>query len=186
MIPVTDLRRGVVFELDGEIYRVLEYSHHKPGRGNAYIRTRVRNLRTGAVVEKTFISGDRVQDVRLDHRTVQYLYSDGTLYHFMDTETYEEIALPREVVEEVIPYLVENMTLEMSFHEGEPLDIELPTTVDLEVVHTEPGVKGDTASAATKPATLSTGLVVQVPLFVDVGDIVRIDTRDGSYVTRVQ
>ncbi len=186
MIPVTDLRRGVVFELDGEIYRVLEYSHHKPGRGNAYIRTRVRNLRTGAVVEKTFISGDRVQDVRLDHRTVQYLYSDGTLYHFMDTETYEEIALPREVLEDVIPYLVENMTLEMSFYEGEPLDIELPTTVDLEVVHTEPGVKGDTASAATKPATLSTGLVVQVPLFVDVGDIVRIDTRDGSYVTRVQ
>jgi elongation factor P len=176
----------VVFELDGEIYRVLEYSHHKPGRGNAYIRTRVRNLRTGAVVEKTFISGDRVQDVRLDHRTVQYLYSDGTLYHFMDTETYEEIALPREVLEDVIPYLVENMTLEMSFYEGEPLDIELPTTVDLEVVHTEPGVKGDTASAATKPATLSTGLVVQVPLFVDVGDIVRIDTRDGSYVTRVQ
>jgi elongation factor P len=186
LIPVTDLRRGVVFELDGEIYRVLEYSHHKPGRGNAYIRTRVRNLRTGAVVEKTFISGDRVQDVRLDHRTVQYLYSDGTLYHFMDTETYEEIALPREVLEDVIPYLVENMTLEMSFYEGEPLDIELPTTVDLEVVHTEPGVKGDTASAATKPATLSTGLVVQVPLFVDVGDIVRIDTRDGSYVTRVQ
>ena len=186
MISVTELRRGVVFELDGELYRVLEYHHTKPARGNAYIRTRNRNLRTGATVEKTFVSGDRVQDVRLDHRTVQYLYNDGSHYYFMDVDTYEQVALSKETLGEIVDYLTENMNLQMSSYQGEPLDIELPTTVDLEVIHTEPGFKGDTASAATKPATVSTGLQVQVPLFVDVGDVIRIDTRDGSYVTRVK
>ena len=186
MISVTELRRGVVFELDGELYRVLDYQHHKPARGNAYIRTRVRNLRTGATVEKTFVSGDRVQDVRLDHRSVQYLYGDGTHYHFMDTATYEQFALSGELLGDVVNYLTENMTLQLSLHEGQPVDLELPTTVDLEVVQTEPGFRGDTASAATKPATLSTGLVIQVPLFVEVGNIIRVDTRDASYVTRVQ
>ena len=184
MIPVTDLRKGVVFELDGDIYRVLEYQHHKPARGHAYIKTRVINLRTGTILEKTFNSGDRVQDLRLDHRTVEYLYSDGDLYYFMDVETYEQIPLPKNTLGNAVNYLTENMRLQLSTHEGEPLGIELPVTVDLEVTHTEPGVRGDTASAATKPATVATGLVVQVPLFVNVGDVIRIDTRDGSYVTR--
>ncbi|NPV09749.1 MAG: elongation factor P [Anaerolineae bacterium] len=185
MISVTELRRGTIFESDGNLYRVLEYHHHKPARGNAYIRTRVRDLRSGATLEKTFVSGDRVQDVRLDHRTVQYLYNDGSLYHFMDTETYEQLAVSRETLGDLVNYLVENMTLEVSTYEGEPVDIELPITVDLEVIQTEPGFRGDTASAATKPATVSTGLVVQVPLFVEVGDVIRVDTRDGSYLTRV-
>jgi len=186
LISVTELRRGVVFELDGEIYRVLEYQHHKPARGNAYIRTRVRNMRSGATLEKTFVSGERVQDIRLDHRTVQYLYNDGTHYHFMDMDTYDQFALPTETLGEAINYLTENMTVQLSFYENEPLDFELPVTVDLKVVNTEPGFRGDTAGATTKPATLSTGLVVQVPLFIEIGDIVRVDTRDGSYVTRVQ
>lgn len=185
MISVTELRRGTVFESDGNLYRVLEYHHHKPARGNAYIRTRVRDLRSGATIEKTFVSGDRIQDVRLDHRTVQYLYNDGNFYYFMDTDTYEQFALSRETLGDLVSYLVENMNLEISTHEGEPLDIELPITVDLEVTQTEPGLKGDTASAATKPATVSTGLVVQVPLFVQIGDVIRVDTRDGSYLTRV-
>ncbi|MHB0878800.1 MAG: elongation factor P [Anaerolineae bacterium] len=186
MIPVTDLRRGVIFELDGELYRVLEYHHSKPARGNAYIRTKARNVRSGATLEKTFVSGDRVQDVRLDHRTVQYLYNDGDLYYFMDQETFEQIPVNKTRLDDLVNFLVENMEIQLSSHEGEPIDIELPTTVDLEVVQTEPGFKGDTASAATKPATVSTGLQVPVPLFVNVGDVIRIDTRDGSYLTRVK
>lgn len=185
MISVTELRRGTVFELDGALYQVLDYHHSKPARGNAYIRTKIRDLRSGATLERTFVSGDRVQDIRLDHRTVQYLYSDGAFYHFMDVDSFEQITLSKETLGDMINYLVENNTLELSSHEGEPLDLELPITVDLEVVHTEPGFRGDTANAANKPATLSTGLVVQVPLFVQVGDVIRVDTRDGSYLTRV-
>lgn len=171
--------------MDGNLYRVLDYHHSKPARGNAYIRTKIRDVRSGATLERTFVSGDRVQDIRLDHRTVQYLYSDGAFYHFMDVDSFEQITLSKETLGDIVGYLVENNTLDLSSHEGEPLDLELPITVDLEVVHTEPGFRGDTANAANKPATLSTGLVIQVPLFVQVGDTVRVDTRDGSYLTRV-
>ncbi len=185
MIPVTQLRKGVTFTKDGEIYRVLEYDHYKPGRGGAIIRTKLRNLRTGAITNQNFNSGDRVEDIRLDHRSVQYLYSDEQFYHFMDTETYEQPALPRELLEEVIPYLKEGTTIEIMSYEGEPLDIEIPITVELEVVEAPPGYAGDTATGATKEVTLETGLKLQVPLFVQEGDIVRIDTRTGSYLTRV-
>ncbi|MGQ9628133.1 MAG: elongation factor P [Anaerolineae bacterium] len=185
MIDVNDLRKGVTFTIDGELYRVLDYQHHKPGRGNAVIRTTVRNLRTGTIIEKKFISGDRVQDVRLDHHTVQYLYNDGDLYYFMDTETYEQPALPAEVLGDAVNYLTDGLTLELSTYEGEPIEIELPTAVELRVVKTEPGFKGDTASSATKPAKLETGLVIQVPLFIEEGEVVRVDTRTGEYVTRV-
>lgn len=185
MIPVTALRRGVVINLDGEIYRVLEYQHHKPGRGNAFIRTKLRNLRTGAIIDRTFLSGDEVQEVKLENRTVQYLYKDGDFYYFMDLETYEQPAVKAEALGDAVKYLVEGMTLELSFYENEPIEIELPVTVDLKVVETEPGVRGDTAQGATKPAKLETGLVIQVPLFINVGDVVRVDTRTGEYVTRV-
>jgi len=185
LISVTELRRGTVFEMDGALYRVLDYHHSKPARGNAYIRTKIRDVRSGATLERTFVSGDRVQDVRLDHRTVQYLYNDGAFYHFMDVDSFEQLTLSKETLGDVVSYLVENNTLDLSSYDGEPLDVELPITVDLEVVHTEPGFRGDTANAANKPATLSTGLVVQVPLFVQVGDVIRVDTRDGSYLTRV-
>jgi len=185
MISVTELRKGVTFELDGEIYRVLEYQHHKPGRGNAIIRTKLRNLRTGATVDKNFISGDRVQDVKLDHQTVQYLYNDGNLYYFMDTDTYEQPTIPAEVLGNAVKYLKEGVVIEILLYQGEPIDIKLPITVDLEVTQTEPGVKGDTATGATKAATLETGLIIQVPLFVEEGDTVRVDTRTGEYLTRV-
>jgi elongation factor P len=185
MIDVNELRKGVTFELDGELYRVLQYEHHKPGRGNAIIRTKIRNLRSGATLEKTFTSSDRVQDIRLDHHEVQYLYNDGALYYFMDTETYEQPALSTAMLGEAMDYLTENLTLTLSSYEGEPIDIELPITVEMEVVETGAGVKGDTATGATKQAIVESGLKVQVPLFVEEGDRIRIDTRSGSYITRV-
>ena len=185
MIDVNELRKGVTFELDGELYKVLDYQHHKPGRGKAIIRTTIRNLRTGVSIDKNFISGDRVQDVRLDHHTVQYLYSDGDLYYFMDTKTYEQPSLSAEILGEAVKYLTDGLTLELSTYEGEPIDIELPVTVELGVVEAPPGYAGDTATGATKQVTLETGLKVQVPLFVEKGDRVRVDTRTGEYLTRV-
>jgi len=185
MISVGDLRKGVTFESDGQIWRVLEYEHYKPGRGNAIIRTKLRNLRTGSTVSRNFLSGDKVQDIRLDHKTVQYMYSDDEFYYFMDLETYEQPGIAKAVLEDVIPYLKEGITLDIEMYEGEPIDIELPLTVDLQVVDAPPGYAGDTATAATKEATLETGLKIQVPLFVQSGDVVRVDTRTGGYLTRV-
>lgn len=184
MIDVNELRSGVTFELDGELFKVLEYSHHKPGRGKATIRTKIRNLRTGTVLEKSFISSDKVQDIRLNHQIVQFLYQDGDMFHFMDTETYEQPALHADALGQAVNYLTEGLEVKLTFYEGEPLEIELPTTVDLEVVDSEFAVKGDTATGATKTVTVVTGLDVQVPLFVEKGDTIRVDTRDGSYITR--
>lgn len=185
MIDVNQLRKGVTFEMDGELWKVLDYQHHKPGRGNAIIRTRLRNLRTGTNLDRNFLSGERVQDVRLDHQSVQYLYTDGHLYHFMDTETYEQPALSAEVLGDAVKYLKEGVILELSSYEGKPLDIEVPITLDLRVTETEPAIRGDTATGATKSATVETGLQVQVPLFVKEGDVIRVDTRTGDYLTRV-
>ncbi|MEJ2212104.1 MAG: elongation factor P [Anaerolineae bacterium] len=185
MIDVNELRKGVTFTMDNELYKVIDYQHHKPGRGKAVIRTKLRNLRSGSTMDKTFTSGDRVQDIRLDHQTVQYMYKDDRFYYFMDVETFEQFPLPGAVLEDAEPYLVENMQIELSSYEGEPLDVELPITVDLEVVEAQPGFAGDTAQGATKEVTLETGLKIQVPLFIDDGDVLRIDTRDGRYVTRV-
>jgi elongation factor P len=185
MIDVNELRKGVTFTMEGDLFKVISYQHYKPGRGNAVIRTRLRNLRSGATLDKNFVSGDRVQDIRLEHQTVQYMYSDGELYHFMDVRTYEQFPLPAAILEDVTPYLVENMEIELSSYEGEALDVEMPITVELRVVDAPPGVAGDTASSPTKEVTLETGLKLQVPLFIAEGDILRIDTRDGRYLTRV-
>ncbi len=185
-IEVTGLRKGVTFELDGNIYRVLEYHHHKPGRGKAIIRVKARDLRSGAIVEKTFLSGNEVQEAPMDYRTAQFLYTDGNTYHFMDIETYEQYAIPAEVMEDAAPYLLEGMEVKIAFYKGEALDVELPTTVDLEVVEAEVAVKGDTATGLTKKVKTQTGLEVEVPHFVEKGDIIRVDTRTGTYVTRVK
>jgi elongation factor P len=185
MIDVNDLRKGVTFEFDGEIFKVLEYSHHKPGRGNATIRTRIRNLRSGTITERTFQSGDRVQDIRLDHHMVTYLYQDGDLFYFMDSETYEQTPLARKILGDSVEFLKEGMELKLTFYGEEPIDLELPVTVELKVVEAEPSVKGDTATGATKAVTTETGFRVQVPLFVNVGDTVRVDTRTGEYLTRI-
>lgn len=185
MIDVNELRKGVTFEVDGSLFKVEDYEHHKPGRGKATIRIKARDLRTGALRDMSFISGDRVQDVRLDYHKVQYLYSDGDLYHFMDLETYEQPAIDREVLGDVTQYLKEGLEVKLTFYGREPLDIDLPVTVDLEVTKAEMAIRGDTATGVTKKVTTETGLDVQVPNFVDMGDVIRVDTRDGSYVTRV-
>jgi elongation factor P len=185
MIDVNELRKGVTFTMDRELWKVIDYQHHKPGRGKAVIRTKLRNLRSGSTIDKNFTSGDRVQDIRLDHQTVQYLYSDGEFFYFMDTETYEQFPLSGAILEDAKPYLVDNMEIELSSYEGEPLDVELPITVDIRVVEAPPGFAGDTASGATKEVTLETGFKLHVPLFIAEGDVLRIDTRDGRYVTRV-
>lgn len=185
MIDVNELRKGVTFELDDTLYKVLDYEHHKPGRGKATIRVKAVNLRTGTILDKSFISGDRVQDVRLDYHNVQFLYSDGDLYHFMDLDTYEQPAISTEVLGESVQYLREGLEVKLTFYEGEPLDIELPTSVDLNVVQADIAVRGDTATGVTKKVTTETGLQVSVPNFVEEGDTIRVDTRNGAYVTRV-
>lgn len=185
MIDVNDLRKGVTFEFDDQIYKVLEYSHNKPGRGNATIRTKLRNLKTGSTVDKTFQSGERVQDIRLDHHQVTFLYRDGDLFYFMDTETYEQPALNAETLGDNVNYLKEGQAAKLTFYDEVAIEIELPTAVDLEIVEAEAGVRGDTATGANKLVTVETGLKVQVPLFVNVGDVIKVDTRSGEYLTRV-
>jgi elongation factor P len=185
MIGVQDLRKGTTYIEDNDLWRVLEYEHVKTGRGNATIRVKVRNVRSSSTQTKTYPSGSRVQDIRLDHTDVQYLYNDGDLYYFMDLETSEQPVLSKALLGDGTNFLVDGMTLELESYEGEPISIQLPTTVDLEVVQTDPGFAGDTATNATKPARVTTGYQVQVPLFVNIGDKVRIDTRTGEYLTRV-
>jgi elongation factor P len=184
MIDVNELRKGVTFELDGSLFKVLEYEHHKPGRGNATIRVKARNLRTGSTIEKTFASGLRVEEARMDYHNVQYLYGDGDFYYFMDTETYEQPAVKADTLGDSAAYLKPQMEVKLTFYQGEPIDVELPLTVDLTVTHAEPAVRGNTATGVTKKVDTETGLEVQVPSFINEGDVIRVDTRTGSYVTR--
>jgi len=185
MIDVNDLRKGVTFELDGSLYKVLDYHHHKPGRGNATIRIKARDIRTGTTLEKTFQSGDRVQDARLDFHNVQYLYKDGDVYYFMDQETFEQPGINSKVIGDSTGFLKEGMEVKLTFFNNEPIDIDLPTSVDLKVVRAEAAVRGDTATGVTKRVMTETGMEVQVPYFVVEGDVIRVDTRTGAYVTRV-
>jgi elongation factor P len=185
MIDVNDLRKGITYELDGSLFKVLDYSHNKPGRGNATIRIKARNIRTGATIDKTFQSGDRVQDARLDFHNVQYLYSDGENYIFMDLETFEQPGIPAKVIGDAAGFLKEGMEVKLTFYNNEPLDIDLPTSVDLKVTQAENAVKGDTATGVTKKVTTETGLEVSTPYFVTAGDTIRVDTRTGEYLTRV-
>lgn len=184
MIDVNDLRKGVIFELDNSLYRVVDYQHHKPGRGNAIIRVKARNLRTGSNIERTFQSGDRVQDARLDFHNVAFLYSDGEFFHFMDNDTFEQQAIPADLVGDNAGYLKDGMELKLTFYNGEPLDMDLPTSVDLKVVYAEMAVRGDTATGVTKKVKTETGLEVRCPEFVREGDVIRVDTRTGEYLTR--
>jgi elongation factor P len=185
MIDVNDLRKGVTFTVDGNIYKVLEYAHNKPGRGNATIRTTLRDLRTGSTTQRTFQSGDRVQNIRVDSDIVEYLYNDGEFLHFMDITTFDQHELRADVFGDDMKFLKENTQLKLNSYDGEIIDYELPTTVEHKIVETEVAIAGDTATGATKKVTTETGLKVTVPLFVNVGDTIRVDTRDGSYLTRV-
>ena len=185
MIDVNELRKGVTFTMGGELYKVLEYRHHKPGRGKATIRTTLRNLRTGSTTQQTFNSGDRVEDVRLEGLTVEYLYSDGEFAHFMDIETFEQPEIRQDVFGNDFQYLKEGLQIKLLRYENEILDYELPIAAEYEVVEAEMAVAGDTATGATKKVVTETGLKVSTPLFVNVGDVIRVDTRNGSYMTRV-
>jgi elongation factor P len=185
MIDVNELRKGVNFVLDGNLYKVLDYQHNKPGRGNATIRIKARDIRKGTTLEKTFQSGDRVQDVRLEYHNVQYLYNDGDLFYFMDLETFEQPGIKRSIIGDSTGFLKEGMEIKLTFYDSEPIDIELPTSVDLKVTRAEAAVRGDTATGVTKRVTTETGQEVQVPYFVNEGDTIRVDTRTGTYVTRV-
>ncbi|AUJ29936.1 MAG: elongation factor P [Liquorilactobacillus hordei] len=184
MISVNDFKNGLTILVDGEIWRVVEFQHVKPGKGSAFVRSKLKNLRSGAVQEKTFRAGEKVERAQIDNKKMQYLYADGTSLVFMDMETYEQLELPEERVKEELNYLKENMVINIIMFGSETLGVDLPNTVDLEVTATEPGIKGDTASGGSKPATLETGLVVQVPFFINEGDVLTINTQDGSYISR--
>jgi elongation factor P len=185
MIDVNELRKGTTFTVDGELYRVLDYQHIKPGRGNATIRVQVRNIRTGTTREMTFNSGSRVEDIRLETRIVEYLYNDGEFLNFMDIENYEQPQVRADTFGNDVLFLKENTQIKLSSFDGEYIDYELPTTVEHEVVEAENAVAGNTATGANKQVITETGLKVQTPLFVNTGDVIRIDTRNGEYVTRV-
>ena len=183
MINASELRRGVTIELDGKLYQVVEYQHVKQKR-TALAKVKLRDIQGGHTIERTFQSAEKLVRARLEYRDMQYLYRDGDLYYFMDEESYEQISINAEHLGDAINYMKEGMSLQVANYKDELVGVELPITVELEVTHTEPGFKGDTAAAGTKPATLETGITIQVPLFIDVGDVLKVDTRTGTYIER--
>jgi elongation factor P len=186
MISVNDFKTGLTIEVDGDIYRVMDFQHVKPGKGAAFVRSKLRNLRSGNVNEKTFRAGEKVEKAQIDNRRMQYLYANGDDHVFMDNDSYEQIELNSSQIEYELKFLRENMEVHIMQYQGETLGVELPTTVVLEVTETEPGIKGDTASGGSKPAKLETGLTVQVPFFINVGDKLIINTSEAEYVSRAQ
>ncbi len=185
MITAGDFRNGSTFELDGQVFTVTYFMHVKPGKGAAFVRTKIRNVLTGGVVERTFNPTDKFPEAIIERKEMQYLYNDGVLYYFMDMSTYDQIPLNADKVEDSIKYLKENMFAIIKFFKGEAFSVEPPNFVELEITATEPGVKGDTATNTMKPATVETGATFNVPLFVNTGDVIRIDTRTGEYMSRV-
>ena len=184
MVNVNDFRTGLTIEVDGEIYSVIEFQHVKPGKGAAFVRSKLKNLRNGNLVEKTFRAGETVNRAQIENREVQYLYNSGNEYVFMDNESFDQFTLDRKQLEWEINFLKENMNVHIQFYQGEIIGINLPNSVELKVVETEPGIRGNTATGATKNAKLETGLNVQVPLFINEGDVLLIDTREGKYISR--
>jgi elongation factor P len=185
MIDTGDIRKGTTLDIDGKLVKVIDFSHNKQGRGSAQLRMTLRDLRTGSLTQQTVQAGAKFTPVRLERRHVQYLYSESDQYHFMDTESFDQLVLDARSVADTIKFIKENDVVDLLVYDDEPIDIELPTAVNLTVADTDPGLKGDTASGATKPATLETGLVVNVPLFVNIGDTLKVDTRSGEYIERV-
>ncbi len=185
MISAGDFRNGVTLEIEGNIYQIIEFQHVKPGKGAAFVRTKLKNIINGGVVEKTFRPTEKFPQARIDRVDMQYLYSDGDLYYFMNVETYDQIALNEEAIGDALKFVKENEMVKVCSHNGNVFAVEPPLFVELEVTETEPGFKGDTAQGASKPATVETGATVNVPLFVEIGDKIKIDTRTGEYLSRV-
>ncbi|MEB6216066.1 elongation factor P [Mammaliicoccus sciuri] len=184
MISVNDFKTGLTIKVDNGIWKVMDFQHVKPGKGAAFVRSKLRNLRTGVIQEKTFRAGEKVEKAQIDNRRMQYLYANGDSHVFMDNETYDQLELPGDKLEYELKFIKENMEVQIQSYEGETIGIELPNTVTLQVTETEPGIKGDTATGATKQATVETGYSLNVPLFVNEGDLLVINTTDGSYVSR--
>ena len=184
MISSNDFRPGVTIEIDNQVWQVVDFQHVKPGKGAAFVRAKIKNLQTGAVVERTFNAGEKLPRAHVDRRPMQYLYESDGSYNFMDNETYDQIMLTKEQLDTALNFLKENMEISIMFFNGVVIGVELPNSVDLEVVETDPGIRGDTATGGTKPAKLETGYVVKVPLFINTGDVLRIDTRSGDYIER--
>jgi elongation factor P len=185
MISTGELKRGVIIEMDKQLYSIMEYQHQKIGRGSAQVRMKLRNIRTGSISDTTVQAGTKFPRVRLEQRAMQYLYAEDNTYYFMDQENYDQIGLTTSQLGDAVNYLKDGMVIQVQFYENEPVDVEPPITVELQIVETDPGFRGDTASGGTKPAKLETGLVVQVPLFVNQGETIRVDTRTGNYLERV-
>ena len=185
MISTGELKKGVIIEMDNQLFSILDYQHQKIGRGSAQVRMRLRNVRTGSISDTTVQAGTKFPRVRLEQRAMQYLYAEDNNYYFMDQESYDQIGLSAAQLGDTISYLKDGMVIQVSFYESEPVDVEPPINVELQIVETDPGFRGDTASGGTKPAKTETGLVVQVPLFVNQGETIRVDTRTGSYLERV-
>jgi len=186
MATTNDLKNGMVLKIDGQLWQVVEFQHVKPGKGPAFVRTKIRNVESGKNVDKTFNAGTKVETATVDRRSYQYLYNDGSNYVFMDTDTYEQVEVAPEIVGDAKNFLLENSEAIVATHEGRVLFIEMPASVELVITYTEPGVMGDSATGRTKPATLETGAEVQVPLFVEQGEKIKVDTRDSSYLGRVK
>lgn len=185
MISTGELKKGVIIEMDNQLFSILDYQHQKIGRGSAQVRMRLRNVRTGSISDTTVQAGTKFPRVRLEQRAMQYLYAEDNNYYFMDQESYDQIGLSAAQLGDTISYLKDGMVIQVSFYESEPVDVEPPINVELQIVETDPGFRGDTASGGTKPAKTETGLVVQVPLFVNQGETIRVDTRTGAYLERV-
>ena len=184
MIFAGDFRNGTTFEMEGNVFRVVEFQHVKPGKGAAFVRTKLKNVIAGTTMEKTFNPSEKVEEVSITTSEMQYLYNDGDTYTFMDNNTYEQVELKKEQIEDILPYLLDNMNVRVLSYKGNIFGVEAPTFVELEVTYTEPGIKGSTATGTTKPATVETGATFQVPLFVEIGNRIRIDTRTGEYMER--
>ena len=184
MISTSDFRTGLTFELDGDVVQLLDFQHVKPGKGAAFVRCKLKSLKSGSIVERTFRPGEKFPKAHIERKEMQYLYKEGDQWVFMDTETYEQVSLPESLLEDGPKYLKENMVTGILFYQGQVIGMDLPKQVELQVVATEPGIKGDTASGGGKPATLETGIIVTVPFFINEGDVLIIDTRTGSYISR--
>ncbi len=185
MIQAGDFRKGTTFEMDGDVWQIIDFQHVKPGKGAAFVRTKIKSVMTGSNRDMTFNPNEKYEEARIETREMQYLYNDGTLYYFMDPESYEQIPIDKDNVEDAILYIKENDMATIKFFKGNPFQVSPPNFVELEITKTEPGIKGNTATGATKPATVETGATVNVPLFVNEGDKIKIDTRTGEYLSRV-
>ncbi|MCK4257031.1 elongation factor P [candidate division WOR-3 bacterium] len=186
MATTTDFKRGITLKIDGELMTLYDFQHVKPGKGGAFVRTKLKRMKNGAIIDKNFRAGEKIEIVWIEERKFQYLYNDEHLFFFMDTQNYEQISLPSSLLSDKILYLKENEEISIIFAEGKPVDVEIPTFCELKVVETDPGVKGDTAQGGSKPATLETSLKVSVPLFINIGDTIKVDTRTGKYMERVK